>query len=170
MVASTPLVLGAIYPSTARLVQRRRVLRQREAERGGLRGRLRGQRHLLRRPWARDRDQHRDYQSEVATRDGILGPGSELYRHRPHRDRAHHRRHNVVYSETGSAVLTAGSQAGQTYVVVGGGGLSSYADIDAAYLGGGTPRSMGSSIPVADFTLHSSKPDRQSGALLDRRQ
>jgi len=64
--------------------------------------------------------------------------------------------HNVVYSETGSAVLTAGSQAGQTYVVVGGGGLSSYADIDAAYLGGGTPRSMGSSIPVADFTLHSS--------------
>jgi hypothetical protein len=62
--------------------------------------------------------------------------------------------HNIVYTEAGGAVLTSGAQDGQTYVVVSGGGLSTYTAIDAAYLGAGTPKTIGASIPVADFSLH----------------
>ncbi len=58
----------------------------------------------------------------------------------------------VVVSATGGVALTAGSVAGQTYVVVEASGLDTYAELDAAYLAG-TPAAIGASVPAADFTL-----------------
>lgn len=59
---------------------------------------------------------------------------------------------NVVQSATGTAALTAGSVTGQTYLVVEASGLTTYADIDTAYLAG-TPEALTLAIPAADFTL-----------------
>ncbi len=51
---------------------------------------------------------------------------------------------NIVLTATGSATLfTDIGPAGQTYVVVSGGGLTAYGDIDAAYLSATTPTAIG---------------------------
>jgi hypothetical protein len=62
---------------------------------------------------------------------------------------------DAITSATGSAALSAGSgtgQLGQNYVVRIGGGLTTYALIDAAYTAV-AEKAIVSAIPVADFTL-----------------
>ncbi len=59
---------------------------------------------------------------------------------------------DVVQSVTGTADLTEALVAGQQYVVVEGGGLTTYAAIDAAFLAG-TPAALTLTIPAAAFTL-----------------
>lgn len=58
----------------------------------------------------------------------------------------------VVVSATGGVALTAGSVAGQTYVVADATGLDTYPELDAAYLAG-TPAAIGASVPASAFTL-----------------
>jgi hypothetical protein len=60
---------------------------------------------------------------------------------------------DVVVSATGSATLTDVGVDGQTYVIVEASGLTTFAAIDAAYLGGGTPISLTLSIAAANFNL-----------------
>lgn len=57
----------------------------------------------------------------------------------------------IVQSATGGITFVSGT-IGQTYVVVDAVGLDTYAELDAAYLGG-TPAAIGASAPAADFTL-----------------
>ena len=59
---------------------------------------------------------------------------------------------DVVQSSSGSVAVTAGIFAGQTYVVVEGGGLDSYEDLDVAF-NLGSPAAIGATIPAAAFTL-----------------
>jgi hypothetical protein len=59
---------------------------------------------------------------------------------------------NIIQSATGGADLIDGAVLGQTYVVVNAQGLSTYADLDSAYLGG-TPAAVTATIPAVDFAL-----------------
>jgi hypothetical protein len=66
---------------------------------------------------------------------------------------------DVIYSQSGTASLTAGSQVGQTYIVSSASGLTTYAAIDAAYLAGGTPKTIAATIPISDFGLVTNTTD-----------
>jgi hypothetical protein len=61
---------------------------------------------------------------------------------------------DVVQSASGTAALTAGDIAGQTFVVATGSGFASFDDMDTAYLAG-TPAAipMSNAIPVSAFGL-----------------
>ncbi len=59
---------------------------------------------------------------------------------------------NIVQSATGGATLIDGTVLGQTYVVVNAQGLSTYAELDAAYRGG-TPAAVTSTIAAGNFAL-----------------
>lgn len=58
----------------------------------------------------------------------------------------------VVVSASGSIGITAGMVTGETYVVADASGLSTYDDIDTAYLAG-TPAALGASVAAAAFDL-----------------
>lgn len=59
---------------------------------------------------------------------------------------------DVVQTATGSALLTAGSATGTRYAVVDADGLTSYEDVDTAYLAA-TSAAIASSIPASAFAL-----------------
>jgi hypothetical protein len=59
---------------------------------------------------------------------------------------------DVVTSATGTVALTPGAVLGQTYVLLEVAGLMTYANIDAAFLGG-SPAAVPATIAAADFML-----------------
>jgi hypothetical protein len=60
---------------------------------------------------------------------------------------------DVVQTATGTAALSAGMVTGTNYVVVSGGGLSTYEELDTAYLGGGAPTAVAATIAASKFDL-----------------